>query len=163
MKLIRIFEDMISEQNFMFFVYRGISIKELSVNSIDIDNLGTSWSLSYEYALDRAEEMSKHHNGYECVIEAKVNLSQINWDFTLGQFKQGDDWHYEYEIVLENNLTIYSAKIKYSSDNKLDGIKLENCNTGTSFKYDETMIPWNDDMGDYTDVKNDLIGFIKEF
>jgi hypothetical protein len=85
------------------WIYRGIAIQE--GKEVNLANIGNSWSLNREVAEARALEMASFH-GYptQVVIEAKVNVPNIDWARTIGQSKNAS-FASEQEVVLKAGQT----------------------------------------------------------
>jgi len=109
--VIKIFDSFPEE----FPVYRSISVK--SVDDINMDDLGESWS----FDLQSAKEFG-YHNGSNIILSAIVTSDNVDWYESMHlylRFTTGEDSEDENEIVVIDtdklkNLTI--SKIKEAKE-----------------------------------------------
>lgn len=143
-------------------IYRGLAIACEDEDCIpELKNeIGVSWTIFEPYASFRAEEMKLFHKtkypkeSREIVVEADLNIEDIDWGWSLGAYYDQGHWSEEYEVVLLPNIPI-TFKIIYDSY-WIDKDKIIRGNTGEG-NYDETMFYIEEDDDDYHELKRNFI------
>lgn len=90
-------------------IYRTIKVK--SINDIDLDNLGESWSFDKDSAINFANNEGRGNY----LLIAKTNFNNVDWEKTIElyyQFSKGNDSYDENEIYVMDNDNIFDLEIQ---------------------------------------------------